>query len=128
MLIYAKPVWVCVTSSFNKYHHATQTLFQSIGPNVQQIINCSLASGVVPVYFKQVVDAPVIKKANLDASFFSNYRPILKLPFISKILEKNVLLQLQTYWNEYSIIQMFQSGFKAFHCTESPLVNFLKTF
>ena len=73
--------------------------WQTIGPNVQLIINNSLASGVVPTYFKQAVVEPLIKKPSLDSSVLSNFRPISKLPFISKILEKVVLLQLQSFFN-----------------------------
>ena len=54
--------------------------WDTIGPNVH---NSSLESGSV-----QAVVAPLIKKTNLDTSVLSNYRPISKLPFISKILEK----------------------------------------
>ena len=57
----------------------------------------SLASGVVPAYFKEAVVEPLLKKPNLDTSVLCNYRPISKLPFISKILEKTVLVQLQSF-------------------------------
>ena len=57
-------------------------IWDTIGSNVHNIINSSLESGSVPVYFKQAVVATLIKKPNLDTSVFSNYRPISKLPFI----------------------------------------------
>ncbi len=69
---------------------------------------------------------PLIKKPNLDPNILSNYRPISKLPFISKILEKAVLLQLQSYLDVHGILDIFQSGFKAFHSTESALLRVFK--
>lgn len=52
-----------------------------------------------------------------------NYRPISQLPFVSKILEKVVLQQLLAFLNENSILEMFQSGFKVAHSTESALLK-----
>ncbi len=40
---------------------------------------------------------PILKKPNLDCTVLSNYRPISKLPFLSKILEKVILSQLASY-------------------------------
>ena len=51
----------------------------------------------------------------LYTSVFDNFRPISKLPFMSKILEKVVLKQL------HGILEVFQSGFKPLHSTESAL-------
>ncbi len=51
-------------------------VWETTGQNVQKIINSSLASGTVPVYFKQAIVEPLIKKPNLDLNILSNYRPI----------------------------------------------------
>ncbi|KAF7642094.1 hypothetical protein LDENG_00264840, partial [Lucifuga dentata] len=61
-------------------------VWETIGLNIHIIINSSLALGVVPAYFKQAVVHPLIKKANLANCVLSNFRPISKLPFLSKIL------------------------------------------
>ena len=98
-------------------------VWDTVGPNIQCILNSSLASGIVPMYFKQAVVQPLIKKPNLDSTVLSNFRPISKLPFISKILEKVVLLQLQEFLDNNSIFETFQSGFKALHSTESALLR-----
>ena len=103
--------------------HLFKEVWETIGPSVHSIINSSLASGVVPVYFKKAVVSPLIKKPSLDTSVLANYRPISKLPFISKILEKTVLSQLLSFLQLHSIFDIFQSGFKAFHSTESALLR-----
>jgi len=98
-------------------------VWNSIGLYIQTIINSSLTSGYVPLCFKEAVVQPLIKKQNLDTLVLSNYRPISKLPFMSKILEKVVLVQLQAYLDLHGILEVFQSGFKTFHSTETALIK-----
>jgi len=98
-------------------------VWNSIGLYIQTIINSSLTSGYVPLCFKEAVVQPLIKKQNLDTLVLSNYRPISKLPFMSKILEKVVLVQLQAYLDLHGILEVFQSGFKTFHSTETALLK-----
>ncbi|KAF7666430.1 hypothetical protein LDENG_00106200, partial [Lucifuga dentata] len=45
-----------------------------------------LNSGVFPSYFKHVTVYPLLKKPSLDPHVLSNFRPISKMPFLSKIL------------------------------------------
>uniref|UniRef100_A0AAX7SWL5 Reverse transcriptase domain-containing protein n=1 Tax=Astatotilapia calliptera TaxID=8154 RepID=A0AAX7SWL5_ASTCA len=97
--------------------------FNAIGPCLLSILNFSLLSGYVPAALKHAIIQPVLKKRNLDHSDFANYRPISKLPFLAKILEKVVLLQLQTFLDENNINDKFQSAFKQHHSTESALLR-----
>lgn len=47
------------------------------------------------------------------------------LPFISKVLEKILLEQLQHFLSSNGISEIFQSGFKSAHSTESALLRVL---
>uniref|UniRef100_A0A8C6Q7R0 Reverse transcriptase domain-containing protein n=1 Tax=Nothobranchius furzeri TaxID=105023 RepID=A0A8C6Q7R0_NOTFU len=88
------------------------------------IINASLVSGQVPAYFKNAVIHPLLKKTpSLDPSLHSSFRPISKLPFISKILEKVVAKQLTAALDEHNIYDCFQSGFRRAHSTETALLR-----
>lgn len=89
--------------------------FDTIGPKILAIINSSLATGVVPKSFKHAAVEPVIKKSNLDHSVFAHYRPLSKLPFLSKLLEKVVFRQLNSFLDLHGIHEVFQSGFKVFN-------------
>uniref|UniRef100_A0A8C5AN71 Reverse transcriptase domain-containing protein n=1 Tax=Gadus morhua TaxID=8049 RepID=A0A8C5AN71_GADMO len=98
-------------------------IFPTIGPSFTAVINSSLSSGVVPAQFKHAVVQPLLKKPGLDPTALSNFRPISKLSFLSKVLEKIVHCQLMDYINGQNIIEIFQSGFKTLHSTESALLR-----
>ncbi len=88
-------------------------MFATLSPAVTAIINNSLESGVVPASFKHAIVHPLLKKPHLDQSIFSNFRPISKLPFISKLLERAVYNQLDSYISMSNVLDTFQSGFRS---------------
>ena len=98
-------------------------VFHSIGPCVVEMINTSLLTGVVPDIFKHAIVEPVLKKPSLDPLQPMNYRPISKLPFMAKILEKVVAEQLTTFLEINNIFDKYQSGFRKKHSTETALVK-----
>lgn len=73
-------------------------VFPSIGQSVLAIINSSMSTSVVPSSFKQAVVQPLLKKPGLDNSALANFRPISKLPFLSKVLEKVVFYAQLKAW------------------------------
>lgn len=87
-------------------------IIEKVGPYIASIIKKSFISVIVPDYCKHAVVQPLLKKENLDKSTLCNYRPISKLPFLDKILEKSFLIQLESFLDENVICEVFQSGFK----------------
>ena len=61
---------------------------------IMALFNKSLENGYFPRSFKTAEIKPVLKKPSLDSSLPVNYRPISYLPFISKLLERAVNVQL----------------------------------
>lgn len=84
---------------------------------------CISLTGAFPACFKLATVTPILKKLSLDSAVYANYRPISNLSFLSKILEKTVFIQLQHYLHINSISDIFQSGFKPLHSTESDLLK-----
>ena len=74
--------------------------------SILQIINSSLASRVVLMVFKQSVVQPFLNETNFDSFVLANHRPISKLLFLSKLLEKSILLLLQPFLDASGILQI----------------------
>jgi len=94
-----------------------------LAPFVAVLINASLSSGQFPDCFKQAIVVPLLKKNNLDSSEMKNYRPVSNLPFVSKLLEKVVQLQLQSHLSSSGLMPPTQSAYRANYSTETALLK-----
>ncbi len=65
----------------------------------------------------------VTKKPQLDHKDLGNYRPILNLPLLSKILDKVASSQLYSFLQKNDICEDLQSGFRSSHSTETALIR-----
>ena len=52
-----------------------------------------------------------------------NYRPVSNLSFLSKVLEKVVVNQLNTHINSSNTSNQYQSAYRKFHSTETALLK-----
>ena len=91
-------------------------------PYITHLINSSFYYGVFPQTLKHAFVKPLLKKANLDPREPQNYRPISQLPFFAKIIEKAATSQLLAHMSTFLTSEIFQSGFKKFHSTETALL------
>ena len=65
------------------------------------------------------------KKGRLDAG---NYRPVSILSVVSKVLEKTVFLQLNSYLVENKLFYQFLSGFRGSYSTDTCLIHFRRSY
>ena len=68
--------------------------FNELAPILLPIINKFLSTGIFLSTLKQSIVKPFIKNFHSDPNELLNYKPISNISFISKLLEKAVLMQL----------------------------------
>ena len=90
---------------------------------ITNIINYSLKEGSFPNCFKIAYVTPLLKKPSLDRNLLKNYRPVSNLSFISKLIEKAVANQLNSYINNEGLSNLNQSAYKRLHSTETALLK-----
>ena len=95
-----------------------------IGWNVEfftDLINCVLTSGVFPNILKTGVIRPLLKPG-LDKDVMNSYRPITNLPSLSKVIEKQVLEQLNEHLTKNNLWPKYQSAYRKGYSTETGLL------
>ena len=94
-----------------------------ISSPIAHLINLSLYKGIVPDCLKEAKVVPLYKKNS--KSEVGNYRPVSILNVLSKILEKEVHEQFQTYLNKANLIYPQQSGFRPNYSTDTCLIHLI---
>ena len=95
----------------------------SLLPCITAVFNNSLVSGVFPSVYKSALVKPLLKKMSLDPDDLKNYRPVSNLSFLSKILERIVLSQLNEHLNHNNLLSPLQSAYRPNHSTETALLR-----
>jgi len=90
-------------------------------PFLYCLLNTSLSGGVVPAAFKSAYICPLLKKLDLDTADVKNYRPILNLSVLLKLLEKLVARQLIDYLSVNKLLPDRQSAYRAFRSTKTAI-------
>ena len=104
----------------------TEPCFGDLVSLITAVVNASLSIGIVPPQFKQTIVTPHLKKPELDSNDTKNFRPVSNLSFISKMLEKVVLIQLKNHLSGNNLLKTFQSAFKQNHSTETAVLSVLE--
>ena len=83
---------------------------------ISEVCNLSIFRWVFLDTCKVAKLEPIYKKGK-KADLFGGYRPISLLPIISKVIERTVHDQTNTFLSENNILYNFQSGFRQNHLT-----------
>ena len=97
--------------------------FDEVESIILFIINDSLASGVFPSILKNAIVRPAIKDEKGDVNSYKNYRPISNLPFLSKLIEKTVQMQLTRHLKDHNLHAEHQSGYRTNHSCETATLT-----
>ena len=89
---------------------------------ITHLVNTSLQKGIFPLKWKESIIRPLIKKAGLDP-VQKNFRPVSNLSFLSKVVEKAVLLQFSNHCNINKLMPEYQSAYRPFHSCETTVVK-----
>ncbi|MCI0560555.1 MAG: reverse transcriptase domain-containing protein, partial [Nitrososphaera sp.] len=94
-------------------------------PLITRLVNLSFSEGCFPDQFKQAQVTPLIKKAGLDETDPSNYRPISNLNTIGKIIERVCLARILPHVASTGNFSPLQSAYRKSHSTETALLKIL---
>ena len=94
-----------------------------LSPFIALLFNESLSTGCFPTKFKHAMVFPLLKKNSMDVNELKSFRPVSNLPFLSKLLEKVIQTQLQSFLDEHDATPRHQSAYRKHHSTETALVK-----
>ena len=92
-------------------------------PVITYIVNLSLSTGTVPYELKLALITPLLKKVLLDPKVLKSFRPVYNLTYLSKIIERVVVVRLNQHLIQNGLHEVLQSAYKQNHSTETALLK-----
>ncbi len=94
-----------------------------LAPFITAIVNASLSQGRLPRCQKHAIVTPRPKKASLDLTDMTNFRPVSNLTFLSKVIERAVARQLHAHLQLNNLLPSHQSAYRPNHSTETAMLR-----
>ena len=94
-----------------------------IDPSWWTLSTHPLTLGLFLILMKVAVTTPLLKKPSLDPDMLNHYRPVSIQPFLSKVLERTVAIQLTKYMDQHGLHDVLHSVYKVVHSTEMTLLK-----
>ena len=91
-------------------------------PALTQLVNLSLSTGSMEG-LKNSIITPILKKVDLDPELLKNYRPVCNTLYLSKTIERTVLVQANDHMDRIKAHTPNQSGYKPYHSCETLLLK-----
>ena len=89
---------------------------------ITKIVNLSLGNGEFCRSWKFAVVRPLLKNLGLEL-INSNFHPVSNLPFLSKVIERCMLLQISHHCNEYHLQPDYQSAYRENYSCEMAILG-----
>ena len=97
-------------------------MLPGILPLITKIVNLSLGQGQFIQAWKTAIVQPLLKKEGLQL-IMSNFRPVSNLMFMSKIIEKCMLLQLSQHCDKNNLQPDYQSAYREHYSCETAVLK-----
>ena len=102
------------------------SLFKDLAPHIigiiTELVSTSLTEGIFVNNWKTAIIRPLLKKLGLEL-IEKNYCPVSNLPFMSKLVEKCMLIQLNEHCSNRNLIPSHQSAYRDNHSCETSLLK-----
>ena len=102
------------------------SLFKDLAPHIidiiTELVNISLTEGIFVNNWKTAIIKPLLKKLGLEL-IAQNYHPVSNLPFMSKLVQKCMLIQLNEHCSNQNLMPSYQSAYTANHSCKTSLLK-----
>ena len=95
---------------------------ETVAPTIYHIFNISLCQWDFTENLKQALLRPLLKKSGLDLEL-KNYRPVLNLSYLSKIVERAICTQFMQPSEAIGNVEPYQLAYRKGHSTETALLK-----
>ena len=102
--------------------HILKEMLEHLLLTITRIINISLMKGIFIDKWKNALVRPLLKKKGMEL-ILKSYRPVSYLSFLSKLVERVALDQMNNHCEQYNIIPDYQSAYRANKSCETALVK-----
>ena len=93
----------------------------AVALSLTEIFNMSIDTQQFPSELKTAKAIPLFKKG--QRSLLDNYRPILILLVVSKLMERILYDQIYEYFDQQNLFSKHQFGFRPYHSTTTTLLD-----
>ena len=102
--------------------HILKEMLDYLLPTIIKIINMSLTQGIFIDKWKNALDRPLLKKKGVEL-ILKSYQLVSNLSFLSKVVERVALEQMNDHCEQNNIIPDYQLAYRANYSCETALVK-----
>ena len=102
--------------------HILKEILDHLLPTITKIINMLLTQGIFIDKWKNSLIRPLLKKKGMEL-ILKSYRLVSNLSFLSKVVERAALEQMNNHLEQYNIILDYQLAYRANYSCETALVK-----